>query len=180
MSYMGISFNDFGEEDNDKLVTLYNIKANLLPSTMNNKGIDILAASQPYSNNTLMTIPGSYVIGSNADIDSYGLSVYITTKDIYIEKNAEIKKFVSALKDATDYMVDPDNYEECTETCAEVCGTDVSTFESAWSISEFQIGWTDQMADVLYNTCKKKGVDVTLEFCKGLCPSKLKDHIDSL
>ena len=179
MSYMGISFNDFGEEDNDRLVTLYNIKANLLPSTMSNKGIDILAASQPYPDNTLTTIPGSYVIGSNADIDSYGLSVYITTKDIYIEKNAEIKKFVSALKDATDYMVDPNNYDECTETCAEVCGTDVSTFESAWSISEFQIGWTDQMADVLYNTCQKKGVDVTLEFCKGLCPSELKDHMDS-
>lgn len=180
MSYMEISFNDFGEEDDDRLVTLYNIKANLLPSTMSNKGIDILAASQPYPDNTLTTIPGSYVIGSNADIDSYGLSVYITTKDIYIEKNAEIKRFVSALKDATDYMVDPDNYDECTETCAEVCGTDVSTFESAWSISEFQIGWTDQMADVLYNTCQKKGVDVTLEFCKGLCPSELKDHMDSL
>ena len=180
MSHMDISFNDFGEEDNDKLVTLYNIKANLLPSTMSNKGIDILAASQPYPDNTLTTISGSYVIGSNADIGSYGLSVYITTKDIYIEKNAEIKRFVSALKDATDYMVDPNNYDECTETCAEVCGTDVSTFESAWSISEFQIGWTDQMADVLYNTCQKKGVDVTPEFCKGLCPSELNDHMSSL
>ena len=181
MKYMGISFNDIGADaDTSKLVTLSNIKANLLPSTMSNKGIDILAASQPYPDNTLKTIPGSYVIGTNADIDSYGLSVYITTKDIYIEKNAEIKRFVSALKDATDYMVDPDNYEECTETCAEVCGTDVSTFESAWSISEFQIGWTDKMADVLHNTCQKKGVDVTLEFCKGLCPSELKGHMDSL
>ena len=176
---MEISFNDFGETAN-KTVTLKDIKANQLVSTMDAGEIHIMAASQPYPDKAIDSITGSYVIGSNADIDSYGLSVYITTKDIYIEKNAEIKRFVSALKDATDYMVDPDNYEECTETCAEVCGTSVSTFESAWSISEFQIGWTDKMADVLHNTCKKKGVDVTLEFCKSLCPSELKDHMDSL
>ena len=177
---MGISFNNFGEEDNCKLVTFKNLKANTLPSAMSAKEIDILAASQPYPDNALATNPGSYKIGDNSDIDSYGLSVYITTKEIYNEKKAEIKKFVSALKDATDYMIDPANYKECTEKCAEVAGTSVATFESAWAISEFQIGWTDKMADVLHNTCQKKGVDVTLEFCKGLSPSELKYHMDSL
>lgn len=176
---MDIDYNDFGEEY-DRTVTLVNVKANTLVMTMSAGDIDILAASQPYPDNAIELIPGSYRIGSNADIDSYGLSVYITTKEVYAEKANIIRNFISGLKDATDFMNDPKNYAECTSKCAEVCGTNVNVFESAWAISNFQIGWTDQMATSLYNASVKKGADVTLDYCKTICPKELKDYMEKI
>ena len=174
---MEISFNDFGETAN-KTVTLKDVKANQLVSTMDAGEIHIMAASQPYPDKAIVSITDSYVIGSNEDIGSYGLSVYITKKDIYEEKKDDIKKFLSALDDATEYMNDPDNLEDCTSICAEVCGTDVKTFESAWNISDFQIAWTDEMAETLHKTCEKKKVTTTLDFCKEICPQDLKEYME--
>lgn len=169
---MGLNdyYNDFGESGGGKYITLVNLKANTLVSALSTGDIDVLAASQPYPSQALAQIPDSYSIGSNADIDSYSVACYITTKEVYNEKKELIEKFIKGIDIASKYMVD--NREECVNICAEVIGgADAkSTVESAFDIAHWKAAWSDDMAETLYKTCQKKKIDsVTLEDCKDKC-----------
>ena len=165
---MGISFNDFGAEG-DGIVTLVDVKANTLPTTLaTGADIDVMAASQPYSGTALGQIEGSYQIGTNADIDSYTLACLITTKEVYAEKEDAIKAFLEAEKKTVEFM--NANSEETIQICADSIGCDLESAESAYEISDFKIGMDDRMVSTLLKTCEKKGVEVDEAQLTGQMP----------
>lgn len=156
---MGISFNDFGAEG-DGIVTLVDVKANTLPTTLSTgTDIDIMAASQPYPDTAIKQVSGSYEIGNNADIDSYGVACLITTKQIYEEKEESIKAFLEAEKEAVDYM--NSNVDDAIKICASSIGTDEESVKAAFDIADFKITMSDQMIDTIFKTCEKKEADIT-------------------
>ena len=78
--------------------------------------IDAMAASNPYPVAAL-GIDGTYKIGSSDDIGVKGTMVLVTTQAIYDEKADAMKKFVKAMKNATDFMSDSANIDECVDIC---------------------------------------------------------------
>lgn len=165
---MGISFNDFGTEG-EGLVTLVDNKANTLPTALSTgSDIDMMAASQPYPNTALAQIEGSYKIGANSDIDSYGVAMLITTKEIYAEKEESIKAFLQAEKAACDFM--NESPEEAIKICAESIGTDEASVKAAFDLADFKVTLSDQMITTLQKTCEKKEAAVTEDQLKAQMP----------
>ena len=178
---MGITFNDYADETPGKYVRLIDLKAGTLVSAMATGDIDMLAASQPYPSQALSQISGSFKVGTNADVDSYSVAVYITTKDVYDQKKGLIEKFIKGLDLASKWMADPANKEECVNICADIIGgADAkNTVQSAYEISEWKVAWSDKMANTLYKTCQKKGfTSITEEICSDKC--LFKEYIASL
>ena len=178
---MGITFNDFADDTPGKYVKLIDLKANTLVSAMATGDIDMLAASQPYPSQALSQITGSFKVGTNADVDSYSIAVYITTKAVYDEKKGLIEKFIKGLDLASKWMADPAHEEECVNICAKVIGgADAkNTVQAAYDISEWKVAWSDKMANTLYKTCQKKGfTSITEEICSNKC--LFKEYIATL
>lgn len=166
---MGIPFNDFDKNDDGKYVKLVNYKANTLVSTLAAGTIDAMAASQPFPTQAL-EIDGVYQIGTNADVDSYDCSMYITTKKVYDEKKDLIEKFIKGLDKTSKYMADPANTAECKQIVNDVIN-DQGAVDGAFAIAQWKTAWTDDMANTLLKTCTKKGyTEVTLDTCKEKCP----------
>lgn len=156
---MDISFNDFGAEG-EGTVTLVDVKANTLPTTLaTGTDIDMMAASQPYPDTAVAQIEGAYQVGSNADIDSYGVACLITTKEIYAEKEDSIKAFLEADQLACDFM--NDNIDEAIKICADSEGASEDSVKAAFDIADFKITLSDQMVKTILKTCEKKGADIT-------------------
>ena len=175
---MGIPFNDFDADDSGKYVNLVNYKANTLVSTLATDTIDAMAASQPYPTMALSTVDGSYKLGSNADVDSHDVAMYITTKKVYDEKKELLEKFIKGLDKASKYMADPANTEECKKIVNDVIN-DKDAVDGAFAIAQWKTAWTDSMANTLLKTCTKKGyTEVTLDICKEKCP--FRDLLASL
>lgn len=165
---MGVTFNDFGIEG-DGVVTLVDVKANTLPTTLaTGTDIDMMAASQPYPDTALSQIPGTYRVGTNADIDSYSLACLITTKDVYAEKEASIKAFLEAEAKTVAFM--NEQPDAAMKICADSIGTDMDSVKAAFDIADFKIGMTSQMFDTLQKTCAKKGVEITVDQLKEQTP----------
>lgn len=172
---MGISFNDFGETG-DSLVSLIDVKANTLPTTLaSGSDIDVMAASQPYPDTALAQVSGSYILGSNADIDSYGVACLITTKAIYEEKEDSIKAFLEADSKACDFM--NSNVEEAIKICADSIGTDEESVTAAFDIADFKVTLSDQMVNTIFKTCEKKEAGITKDQLIAQMP--LKEWLDS-
>lgn len=181
LKMMGISYADFGEDRTDQTVKLVNIKANLLISAMDAGNIDVLAASQPFPSNALDKFKGSKAIGSNEDTGTYGVSCYITTKDVYEGKKDLMKKFLKGVKLASDYMSKEENRAECVEICAERFNTNKKTEEVVWDTADFKVSWSELAANALHETCVNKGfTDITLQQCKDVCPGEMKSYFAEL
>lgn len=166
---MGIPFNDFDKNDDGKYVKLYNYKANTLVSTLAAGTIDAMAASQPFPTQAL-EIDGAYQIGTNADVDSYECSMYVTTKKVYDEKKDLIERFIKGLDKASKYMADPANTDECKKIVNDVIN-DQGAVDGAFAIAQWKTAWSDEMANTLLKTCTKKGyTEVTIDTCKEKCP----------
>ncbi len=173
---MGISYNDFDTEG-DGIVTLVNVQANTLPTTLSTgTDIDIMAASQPYPDTAISQIEGAYKIGSNSDIDSYGAACLITTKTVYEEKEDSIKAFLEADKLALDYM--NENPDEAIQICADSEGASVDTVEAAFDIANFKLQLDDLAISTILKTCEKKDVDITEDELVEMMP--LIDWLDEL
>ena len=131
----------------------------------------MMAASQPYPDTAIAGVGGAYRVGSNADTNSYDVACYITTKEIYAEKEASIKAFLESLKQTTDYMSDDANTAECVKLCTEAMGVNASTVESAFALADWNTALTDTMVDSICKAADKKGHDnVTPESVKAACP----------
>lgn len=165
---MEISFNDFGTEG-EGVVTLVDLKANTLATTLaNGTDIDIMAASQPFPNSALESVAGSYQIGCNADTNTYNVMCLITTKDIYEAKEASIKAFLEADKQATDFM--NENPEEAITICAEAMGVEEGKVKAIFDKAAFQTNLTDQMIKTINKTCASKGAEMTEDELKAQMP----------
>lgn len=165
---MGVSFNDFGTEG-DGVVTLVDVKANTLPTTLaTGTDVDMMAASQPYPDTAVSQVAGSYRVGTNADIDSYSLACLITTKEVFAEKEESIKAFFEAEAKTLSFM--NENSDEAIRICADSIGADVESVRAAFDIADFKLGMTSQMLDTLQKTCAKKGVGVTVEQLEEQAP----------
>lgn len=165
---MDISFNDFGTEG-EGVVTLVDVKANTLPTTLSTGAdIDMMAASQPYPDTAISQIEGAYKVGSNADIDSYGVACLITTKEIYAEKEDSIKAFLEADKLAVEFM--NANPDEAVQICADSEGASVDSVQAAFDIADFKIDMSDQMVKTILSACKKKGADITEDQLRSQMP----------
>ncbi len=162
-----ISFNDFTEGDGT--VTLVDLKANTLPTALaSGNDIDMMAASQPYPDTALAEVKGSYKIGDNSDINSYGVACLITTKDVYAQKEASIKAFLEAEKKATDFMnAKP---EEAIKICANSIGTDEASVKAQFDIANFKVDMSDKMISTIQKACKSKGADLTEDQLKAQMP----------
>lgn len=167
-----ISFNDFGAEaDASKAVTLVDINANTLPTTLaTGTDIEMMAASQPYPNTALEQITGAYKVGSNSDIDSYGVACYITTKKIYEEKEDSIKAYLKAVQKSCDFM--NQNPDEAMQICADSIGSSLETVKSSFDIADFNVALSDKMIDCFQSTCKKKDVDISKDQLISQMPLK--------
>ena len=175
MKAMGIPFSDFESTTEGAYVKLVNLKANTLVSALATGSIDMMAASQPYPSQALKQVAGSFKVGSNEDINSYGLNMYITTKAIYNEKRDLIERFIRGLDKASDYMID--NEEECVTICAKVIDPTgdgsgyIDTVQAEFDIANWGVKWSDEMANTLFKTCQKKSyTEITEAMCKDLCP----------
>lgn len=165
---MGVSFNDFGTEG-DGVVTLVDVKANTLPTTLaTGADIDMMAASQPYPDTAVSQVAGSYRVGTNADIDSYSLACLITTKEVFAGKEESIKAFLETEAKTLSFM--NENSDEAIRICADSIGVDVESVRAAFDIADFKLGMTSQMLDTLQKTCVKKGVGVTVEQLEEQAP----------
>ena len=163
-----ISFNDFGTEG-DGTVTLVDLKANTLPTTLaTGDDIDMMAASQPYPDTALGSIEGAYKIGDNADIKSYSVMCLITTKDIFADKEDAIKAFLEAEKESVDFM--NSNANEAIKICAEGIGTDEESVKAQFDIANFKVDMSDQMISTLQKACKGKEIDITEDQLKAQMP----------
>lgn len=176
---MDIPFIDFDATPaGGEYVKLVHYKANTLAPTLAAGTIDAMAASQPFPSKALSTVSGTYQIGSNADVNSYDLSMYITTKKVYDEKKELIEKFISGLDKASKYMANAENKDECIEICNNVINNRDAVVE-AFKIAKWKTDWSDDMANTLYKTCtKKKYTEITLDMCKDKC--LFKDYIATL
>lgn len=169
-----ISFNDYATEG-DGVVTLIDVKANTLPTTLaTGSDIDMMAASQPYPDTAISQIEGAYKVGCNADIDSYGAACLITTKEVYEQKETSIKAFLKANQLTCDFM--NENPEEAIKICAESMGADESTVAAAFDIANFGVALNDLEVQTILKTCEKKGADITEEQLLAQMP--LKDWLD--
>ncbi|MDO5044420.1 MAG: ABC transporter substrate-binding protein [Coriobacteriia bacterium] len=156
-----ISFNDFASEG-DGIVSLVDLKANALPTTLaTGLDIDIMAASQPFPNTALAKVAGSYKIGDNSDINSYGVMCLLTTKDVFEKKEASIKEFLKAEKMAIDFI--NSQTDEAIKICADSIGSSPEAVAADFEISDFKVALSDDMVDAILQTCKKKGLDITKE-----------------
>lgn len=165
---MGISYNDFGT-DGAGVVTLVDVKANTLPTTLaTGSDIDIMAASQPYPDTAIAQIAGAYVLGSNADTNSYGVEFLLTTKKVYEEKQDSIKALLAALQTTAAFM--NDNPEQAIEICAQSIGTDEANVKAAFASAHFGVALNDDMIATLEKVCAKNGADLTSEDLKALMP----------
>lgn len=187
LEFMGINYSDFDASPAEgDIVQLVNVSANELVSIFALDGekieLDMMAASQPYPSNALERIDGSVKVGDNSDNDGYGISCYITTKDIYEKKSEVIFKFLNALKLATDYMQNEANEDECVSICKNIIGASDATVRAVFDIGEFRVSWDDEIsAKTLYNTAQSKGfTKITLNQCIGACPQEVKDHIEGM
>ena len=168
---MGIKFVDFDNDPTgEEYVQLVHYKANTLVATLAAGTIDGMAASQPFPAKALSTVANARQIGTNADVDSYDLSMYITTKKVYDEKKDLLEKFLKALNKASKFMADEKNLEECITICnAEINNEDA--VKEAFKIAVWKTAWSDDMANTLFKTCeKKKYTEITLQMCKDKCP----------
>lgn len=160
---------DFGESATGKYIELVNYKANQLVSNLQTGIIDGMAASQPYPMKAL-ELDGVKKIGSNADVGSYDLAMYITTKKIYDEKKDLLERFIKALDKTSKYMADPANLEECKKICNDVINNK-DAVDGGFATGVWKMDWSDAMATTLQKTCKSKGSDtITVEMCKEKCP----------
>ena len=165
---MEISFNDFGTEG-DGTVTLVDVKANLLPTTLaTGTDIDVMAASQPYPDTAMDTLEGSYRIGADEDINSYNVEFFITTKEIYAEKEDSIKAWLKADQETLDWM--NANPEEAIKILAESEGCTEEEAGAIFEVADFNIALSDQMVTTLQKACNKKEVDVDEEQLKAQMP----------
>ncbi len=177
LTAMGVTYNEFGVEG-DGVVSLVDVKANTLPTVLaNGADIDVMAASQPYPDTALSNIQGSYRIGSNADTNSYDASLFITTKEVYAEKEDSIKEFIGALKRATDYMADDANVGKCVTICADAMGASEDTVQAAFDTADWNTTMSDRMIESIQKAAKKKGYDTTIEDVRAACP--LIDWLDN-
>lgn len=175
---MDVSVNEFGEEG-EGTVTLVDVKANTLPTVLaTGEDIDMMAASQPYPDTAVASVEGAYRVGSNADTDSYDVACYITTKDIYEQKEASIKAFIEDLKAATDYLFDKANEEAAIDACAESMGADRETVVAAFEVADWKTTMSDTMIQSIVKAAAKNYPDVTEETVRACCP--LIDWLDEL
>ncbi len=176
---MGVSYNDFGAEGNG-VVTLVDVKANTLPTVLaTGTDIDMMAASQPFPDTAIANVEGAYRVGSNADTNSYDVDCYITTKEVYAEKEASIKAFIETLDKTTTYMADEANTEECVQLCADAMGADLATVQSAFDLADWDTAMTDTMIESIQKAAAKKGYDnIDAETIKAACP--LLDWVNKL
>ena len=161
-----ISFNDFVEGDGT--VTLVDLKANTLPTTLASGDIDMMAASQPYPNTAIESVAGSYAIGKNSDINSYSVMCLITTKKVFDEKEDSIKAFLEAEKKAVDFM--NSNTDEAIKICSEAIGTDEANEKAEFDIANFKVDMSDKMISTLQKACKGKEVEITEDQLKAQMP----------
>lgn len=170
LSAMGIAYNDYATEG-DAPVSLIDVQANTLPTVMaTGEDIDMMAASQPFPSTTLMSIEGSYQVGSNADTNSYDVAIYITTQEIYQAKEASIKAFVAALDATTTYMADEANEAECVTICASTMGADEATVQAAFNVADWNTAMTEKMLESVFEASQKKGHDTTYDEIMAACP----------
>lgn len=175
---MDVSLNEFGEEGAGT-VTLVDVKANTLPTVLaTGDDIDMMAASQPYPDTAVASVAGAYRVGSNADTDSYDVACYITTKNIYEQKEASIKAFIEDLKVATDYLSDEANEAAAIDACAESMGADRATVAAAFQVADWETTMSDTMIESIAKAAAKNYPDVTADTVRACCP--LNDWLDDL
>lgn len=175
---MDVSLNEFGEEGAGT-VTLVDVKANTLPTVLaTGDDIDMMAASQPYPDTAVASVAGAYRVGSNADTDSYDVACYITTKNIYEQKEASIKAFIEDLKVATDYLSDEANEAAAIDACAESMGADRATVAAAFQVADWETTMSDTMIESIAKAAAKNYPDVTADTVRACCP--LIDWLDDL
>ena len=168
LKFMDISFNDFGTEG-DGTVTLVDIKANNLPTTLSTgSDIDMMAASQPYPDTALGQIEGSYQVGDSSDNDTSLAFFLITTKDIYAEKEASIKAFIEAEKKSTDFL--NSNADEAIKICADSIGTDEANVKATFDLDEFSIDLGETNMKIIKKALKGKEVELTDEQLAAMMP----------
>ena len=168
LKFMGISFNDFGTEG-DGVVTLVDIKANNLPTTLSTGAdIDMMAASQPYPDTALGQIEGSYKIGDSSDNDTYLAFFYITTKDIYAEKEASIKAFLEADKAAIDFI--NANPDEAIQICADSIGTEPENIKATLDLDTYSLDMGDQNVSIIKKALKGKEVELSDDELAAMMP----------
>ncbi len=165
---LDISFNDFGTVG-DGTVALVDVKANVLSTTLaSGTDIDMMAASQPYPDTALAQVEGAYKVGSNADIDSYGVACLVTTKAVFDEKADSIKAFLMADQKACEFM--NAHPEEAVQICADSEGSSVESVQAAFDIADFKVQLSDQMIETILQTCEKKGAGITEGQLKAQMP----------
>ncbi len=175
---MDVSLNEFGEEG-EGTVTLVDVKANTLPTVLaTGDDIDIMAASQPYPDTAVASVQGAYRVGSNADTDSYDVACYITTKNVYEQKEASIKAFIEDLRITTDFMSDEANEEAAIDACAESMGADRATVVAAFEVADWKTTMSDTMIKSIAKAAAKSYPDVTEDTVRACCP--LIDWLDDL
>lgn len=167
---MDVSLNEFGEEG-EGTVTLVDVKANTLPTVLaTGEDIDMMAASQPYPDTAIASVQGAYRVGSNADTDSYDVACYITTKDIYAQKEDAIKAFIEDLKATTDYLSDEANAEAAIDACAEAMGAERETVVAAFDVADWKTTMSDTMIQSITKAAAKSYPDVTEDEVRACCP----------
>lgn len=171
LEFVGVGYNGCGYAATYD-VTLSYINTTNIVAALAIGSIDVLAASQPFPATALTEVSGSYKIGSNADTDSYGVSILITTKTIYDSKTDEIKEFMRGIKKATDYMTN--NNEDCVKICAAKIGWSEEAQRMSFEGTVMKTIYDDDVIDTLYSTAVKKGFSGTLtrEFISASCPMK--------
>lgn len=167
---MDISVNEFGTEG-EGTVTLIDVKANTLPTVLaTGTDIDMMAASQPYPDTAIASVEGAYRVGSNADTNSYDVACYITTKEIFEEKEDSIKAFIEGLKATTDYLSDEANTDAAIDACAESMGADRETVVAAFKVADWKTTMSDTMITSIAKAAAKNYPEVTEETVRACCP----------
>lgn len=175
---MDVSLNEFGAEG-DGTVTLVDVKANTLPTVLaTGTDIDMMAASQPYPDTAIASVEGAYRVGSNADTNSYDVACYITTKQVFEEKEDSIKAFIEGLKQTTDFLSDEANADTAIDACAEAMGADRETVVAAFKVADWKTTMSDTMIQSIAKAAAKNYPEVTEETVRACCP--LIDWLDEL
>ena len=174
LKFMGISFNDFGKEG-DGVVTLVDIKANNLPTTLSTgSDIDMMAASQPYPDTALGQVQGAYKIGDSSDNDTYLAFFLITTKEKFAEKEASMKAFIEAEKVATNFL--NNNSAEAIKICADSIGTKEENVKATFDLDTFSMDLGDENVKIIKKALKGKEVELTDEQLAAQMP--LRDWLN--
>ena len=168
LKFMDISFNDFGAEG-DGTVTLVDIKANNLPTTLSTGAdIDMMAASQPYPDTALASIEGSYKVGDSSDNDTYLAFFLITTKDKFAEKEDSIKAFLEADKMAIDFI--NANPDEAIQICADSIGTAPENIKATLDLDTYSMDMGDQNVSIIKKALKGKEVELSDDELAAMMP----------